>query len=354
MLQDVHALFIGKGNIVEIDPALHIGQNQAALLILDGHRVVDGVKNPLQVCADLGQMLDDDGNHGQRCGELGHISGESGKQTHIHRRVAGFEHTEGHTVQAQNTRIPEHLDDGGVQLVAHIDLFPVNQSIVMDLSVDLLVEQAPVIALDDFLAHDGFHQEGGPVGVLGNVDGEQLADGIAQGEDADHQRNHRSKDDQRQLRAEGQHKHGDHNNLNDVDHEHHHEVREEMGQVIDILRDTDYNLAVGPVVKVFKGQFLELVENIPPDVGNHRMTGFAHNPGVNEADADFHSRQSHHAQHHVSQLGIVPVGNHPVGDVLQHQGRHHSHQGREEHQAQHQKKDFLIGQNIAQSLDQLF
>ena len=83
------------------------------------------------------------------------------------------------------------------------------------------------------------------------------------------------------------------------------------------------------------------------------MAGFTHDAGVDKADGDFDGSQSHHAQHHVDQLGVILIGNDHVGDPLQYQRGHHGHQGGEEHQSQHEQEHFFIGKDVAKGFDQL-
>ena len=168
----------------------------------------------------------------------------------------------------------------------------------MDIFVNLTVFLHAVVILYDLFSHNGFYQKCRSVRNPCPVQTEPFPDLISQEEYAEHQWKNRGKYDCRQLRTDTEHKKAYYYDFYTVHQKQQYIIRKKVCQIIDIIGHTHYDFSIWPVVEIFKRQFLQLIENLFPDIRNNIMPHFSHQCLLEISDNDFNCRQQYQTGNH--------------------------------------------------------
>ena len=161
-------------------------------------------------------------------------------------------------------------------------------------------------------------------------------------------------DDQAQAHVAQQHKQGDEQEVEDLQHKVDDAVGQGVGDGVYIIYDPGEDLPVGPVVVELEGQLLQVLEQVLPDVVDDLLAHHDHvfRPGPGEQHRGGDGRRHDYRQQH--QLPVVLVGDGHVHRPLDEQGPHQGAGGGNGGVQKGQEHLFLVPADVHPGPQQMF
>ena len=161
-------------------------------------------------------------------------------------------------------------------------------------------------------------------------------------------------DDQAQTHIAQEHEHGDQHQVENLQDKVDDAVGKSIGNGVHIVDHTGQDLAVRPVVIELERQFLQMLEQVLPDVVDDLLAHHDHIPGTG-AGKQHRSHNGHqHDRRQKEQLAIILIGHGHIDGPLDQHGSHQRTGRGNRGKSQGQNHLFLVAANINSRPQQMF
>ena len=314
MLEHKDILFIGERDVVELHIAADLRQHCGAGGVLHLDRFVDHLKDTLQICHVVDEVVVDVGKLVDGPPELGGVVHHGQQHAHGNGGLGGKDavYDDGHRHAAA-----DEIDNRGNGHGRHDGAVPGAFGIAQQAVVHVGVVLLPREKLGDLHAGDALVEVGVHIAAFVGVRLPPSAlHGLDEQDEPDGERQPRQHD-ARQARVHAQHENNNEHQVEHLQEQADEPVGQDVGHRVDVVDDTHENFSVGTAVEIGEGKLLQVLVQVAPQVMDDVLADDVDAPagqcGEQNVDGDTRQHERAAGQHH----GDVPRGH----GLVQHAGR---------------------------------